>query len=155
MLRILVLHGPNLNWLGRREPEVYGDQTLDDIHQKLDAAGQSLGIRLQMYQSNHEGALIDRLQAAVTEPGELADGILLNPGALAHYSLALADAVRSIRPIPVVEIHLSNTAAREEYRTRALVGAACMARVEGWGAASYLLGLHGLVTHLRSAALAE
>lgn len=150
MLRILVLHGPNLNWLGRREPEIYGAQTLDDIHRKLASAAQTLGVRLHTHQSNHEGALIDKLQSAGSVDDELVDGVLLNPGALAHYSLALADAVRSIRPIPVIEVHLSNTAAREEYRNKAVVGAACVARVEGFGANSYLVGLHGLVTHLRA-----
>lgn len=151
MLRILVLHGPNLNWLGRREPEIYGTLTLDDVHRKLEAKAADLGVELRTVQSNHEGVLIDALQSAAAEPEWRADGVLLNPGALAHYSLALADAVRSIRPLPVVEVHLTNTAAREAYRAKAVVGAACVARIEGWGVDSYIWALQGLVSRLRAA----
>lgn len=152
MLRILVLQGPNLNWLGRREPELYGLLTLDDLHQQLSVAAGTMGVELRFVQSNHEGVLIDALQEAAADARLRADGVLLNPGALAHYSLALADAVRSIRPLPVIEIHLTNTAAREDFRAPAIVGAACVARIEGLGADSYILGLQGLVSRFRRSA---
>lgn len=140
-MRVLVLHGPNLNLLGRREPHRYGVTTLDEIDAALAALGDELGVDVSCAQSNHEGALIDHLHVARDE----ADGVLLNAGAYAHTSLALADAVRAIAPVPVVELHLTNTAARGGERAAAVVGAACIARVEGFGWRSYLVGLRALV----------
>jgi 3-dehydroquinate dehydratase-2 len=139
--RVLVLHGPNLSHLGRRETAVYGTATLAAVDAAVVAAGALLQIDVVCRQSNHEGMLIDWLLAAA---GESFAGVLLNAGAYAHTSLAVADAVRSIAPLPVVEVHLTNTAAREAERQRALVGAACRARVEGFGTASYVVALQGL-----------
>lgn len=139
-MKVLVLHGPNLNLLGRREPHLYGDKTLDEIDAELRALARELGVSVSCKQSNHEGELIDRLQRALTD----AQGVLLNAGAYAHTSLALADAVRAIAPLPVVEVHLTNTAARGPDRARSLVGAACAARVEGFGWRSYTVALRAL-----------
>lgn len=144
-MRVLVLHGPNLNLLGRREPHLYGTKTLEAIDAELRALASELGVSLSCKQSNHEGELIDRLHRALDD----ADAVLLNPGAYAHTSLALADAVRAIAPVPVVEVHLTNTAARGEGRERAVVGAACKARVEGLGWRSYLVALRAVVDLVR------
>lgn len=146
--RILVLHGPSLSRLGRREPRVYGSASLDDVDAAIVEAAAGLGVETTCRQSNHEGVLIDALLAA-DDDGYA--GILLNAGAWAHTSLALADAVRAIAPLPVVEVHLTNTAARDAARQIAVVGSACRARVEGFGADSYVIALHGLVRLLTSA----
>lgn len=142
MRRVLLLHGPNLSRLGRREVELYGTQTLADVDAAVVALGLSLGAEIRALQSNHEGALLDALLAADDDG---CCGVLLNAGAFAHTSLALADGVRAIAPLPVVEVHLTNTAARDGARHGAIVGAACRARVEGFGVDSYLLGLRGLL----------
>jgi 3-dehydroquinate dehydratase-2 len=136
--RILVLHGPSLGWLGRREPAVYGTETLDALNARIVAHGASLGLGVTCRQSNHEGALIDWLLA------DEADGIVLNAGAFAHSSLAIADAIRTIAPMPVVEVHLSNTVARDVSRHAAPVGAACRARLEGFGGDGYLMAIDAL-----------
>lgn len=140
-----VLHGPNLGHLGRREPERYGRESLADLDARIARHGTDLGVEVECRQSNHEGDLIDWL----LEEG--VDGVLLNAGAFAHTSLAIADAVRAIAPVPVIEVHLTNTVAREAIRHAAVVGAACAARVEGFGGDSYLVGLEGLVRLLRTA----
>jgi len=140
---VLVLHGPNLGHLGRREPERYGRETLAELDARIIAHGTAIGLDVECRQTNHEGVLIDWLLAGG------ADAVLMNAGALAHTSLALADAVRSIAPTPVIEVHLSNTVAREEIRHAAVVGAACRARLEGFGGDGYLLALDGLVRLLR------
>jgi 3-dehydroquinate dehydratase II len=144
-MRILVIHGPNLNLLGTREPDVYGSTTLAEIDARLAEVASEQGITLRSVQSNHEGAIIDALQAA---PGT-AEGVLFNPGALTHYSYSLRDAVSAI-PIPVVEVHLSNIAAREEFRQHSVIAAACAGQVSGLGAASYVAALSGLVELIRS-----
>lgn len=143
MPKILVLHGPNLDALGTREPTVYGQTTLPEIDRRLQALAESLGCAIECRQSNHEGVLIDALY--VSQPG--VDGFLLNPGALTHTSVALRDALAAIGR-PVVEVHLSNPAAREEFRHRSLISGVALGVVQGFGADSYLLGLRALVTHL-------
>lgn len=144
-MRVVVLHGPNLNLLGTREPSLYGRASLSDLDDQVRAAAAALDVQVECFQSNHEGALIDRLHAAAADG---TDGVLLNAGAYAHTSLALADAVRAIEPLPVVEVHLTNTAAREPERRRAVVGEACAGRIEGFGFASYSVGLRALLTLL-------
>lgn len=144
-MRVLVIHGPNLSLLGRREPTVYGTQSLADVDSAIRAEAASLGVDVTILQTNHEGGIIDALVACVSAPGT--DGVVLNAGAYAHTSLAIADAIRAIAPIPVIEVHLSNTAARAHHdpaRGGVVVGAACLARVEGLGADGYLLALRAL-----------
>ncbi|MDP2340026.1 MAG: type II 3-dehydroquinate dehydratase [Deltaproteobacteria bacterium] len=147
MRRVLVLHGPNLSRLGRREPHLYGSKSLADVDDAVAVLARSLGAEVAALQSNHEGALLDALLRA-DDDGFC--GVLLNAGALAHTSLALADGVRAIAPLPVVEVHLTNTSGREAARQVAVVGAACRARVEGFGVDSYLLGLRGLLALVES-----
>jgi 3-dehydroquinate dehydratase-2 len=136
---VWVLHGPNLNLLGRREPKIYGRDTLAALDARLAALGEQLGLRVASFQSNHEGALIDRLQIAMDE----ADGVLLNPGAFTHTSMALGDALRAMT-IPVVEVHLSNLYAREAERRTNLTAPGATGVVMGFGPLGYELGLRAL-----------
>ena len=142
-MKILILHGPNLNLLGTREPEMYGSMTLDDINNKLVELGKGLGAEVKCLQSNHEGALIDALHDART----WANGVVFNPGGYTHTSIALRDAISAIQ-IPVVEVHLSNVYAREEFRHVSMISAVCKGKVAGFGWRSYVLGLRGLVDTL-------
>jgi len=138
-MKILILHGPNLNMLGIREPGVYGNIGLDEINNRLVEFGKKLNVELTCYQSNHEGALIDALQDA----RNWAKGVVINPGGYTHTSVALRDAISAIS-IPVVEVHLSNVYAREEFRHKSLISAVCKGKISGFGWRSYLLGLQAL-----------
>jgi 3-dehydroquinate dehydratase-2 len=143
-MKILVLHGPNLNLLGTREPEIYGSMTLDEINNKMIELGVELDVEVKCLQSNHEGTLIDALHDART----WASGVVFNPGGYTHTSVALRDAISAIQ-IPVVEVHLSNVYAREEFRHVSMVSAMCKGRITGFGWMSYTLGLRALVDLLK------
>jgi 3-dehydroquinate dehydratase II len=143
-VRVLVASGPNLDRLGAREPAIYGSETLQQIHERLQALAAKRGAQVDCRQSNHEGALIDWIGAADDDGFH---GIVLNPGALTHTSYALYDALRAC-PLPAVEVHLSNPDAREAFRRRSRVAPACAGRVAGFGGDSYLLGLQGLLSAL-------
>lgn len=144
MTAILVLHGPNLNLLGAREPEVYGRLTLEEINARCIALGQELGVDVRCFQSNHEGALIDALH----EARHWADGVVFNPGGYTHTSVALRDAIAAIG-LPVVEVHLSNVYAREEFRHASLLSPVCRGKITGLGWRSYTLALRFLVEWLQ------
>jgi 3-dehydroquinate dehydratase-2 len=137
---ILVLHGPNLNLLGSREPDVYGAVTLDDINGRLHALATELGVELEIFQSNVEGELVTRIQEAVG----VAHAILINPAAYTHTSVAIRDAILAVG-LPVVEVHLSNLHRREEFRQRSLISDVAVGQIIGFGADSYLLGLRAAV----------
>ncbi len=138
---ILVLHGPNLNLLGTREPDVYGRSSLAEVNRAIQRHAKSRGLRVECRQSNSEGQLIDWVQSADREGF---GGIVMNPGAFTHYSIALRDAVSSIR-VPVVEVHLSNVHAREEFRRHSVIAPAARGQISGFGATSYLLGIDALL----------
>lgn len=142
-MKLLILHGPSLNLLGTREPEIYGSLTLDDINAKLVELAGEYEVELVCKQSNHEGELIDALHEART----WADGVVFNPGAYTHTSIALRDAISAIG-IPVVEVHLSNVYAREQFRHVSLLSAVCKGKITGFGWRSYLLGLRALMDFL-------
>ena len=142
MKKILVLHGPNLNLLGLREPDVYGHETLEEINRRLVDLGDELGIEVECRQSNHEGQLIDWLH----EARETMVGVVFNPGGYTHTSVALRDAVAAIS-LPVVEVHLSNVHGRDEFRQRSMIAPVCLGSIAGFGWRSYMLALRALVEH--------
>jgi 3-dehydroquinate dehydratase-2 len=141
-MRIVIINGPNLNLLGVREPHIYGTDTLNDIARKVRDDVAALDVELEFFQSSSEGAIIDELHRARYEA--MADAIVINPGAYTHYSIAIRDAVAAIG-IPVVEVHLSNTHAREEFRKASVIAPVCRGRIEGLGWVGYALAVRALV----------
>lgn len=142
--RVLVLHGPNLNLLGLREPGIYGSLTLAEINHALEEEAKKLQAKVFPFQSNHEGVLVDAIHEAVGQH----EGILINPGAYTHTSVALRDAIAAVN-LPTVEVHLSNIHKREEFRHHSYIAPVAIGQISGFGAQSYLLGLQALVHHLR------
>ena len=141
--RILVIHGPNLNLLGSREPDIYGTTTLEEINGDLSSAAKEWGAEVEFFQSNYEGALVDRIQ----ESQSWADGILINPGGLTHTSVTLRDALVATE-LPIVEVHLSNIFAREEFRQNSFVSPIAIGVISGFGPMGYGLALNALLEHL-------
>ncbi len=139
-MKVLILHGPNINLTGIREKEIYGTMTLEEINARLVKQGQELGIEVICQQSNHEGALIDALH----EARKCADGVVFNPGGYSHTSVALRDAVAAI-DIPVIEVHMSNIYAREGFRHQSFISSVCKGKIVGFGWKSYLLGLKAII----------
>jgi 3-dehydroquinate dehydratase II len=138
-MRVLVIHGPNLNLLGNREPKIYGTQTLDDVNELIATSAADLGLQVRCEQYNGEGQIVDALHAAQAT----ADAIVINPGAYAHYSYAVADAIRSIAVL-TIEVHLSNIHARDEFRRTSVTAAACRGTIGGFGPLSYVLALQAI-----------
>jgi 3-dehydroquinate dehydratase-2 len=147
--RILVIHGPNLNLLGRREPEIYGRTTLDEINSQLAALGAQLGLALETFQSNHEGAIVDRIQQAAG----VYDGLIINAAAFTHTSIAIRDALAMLK-VPVIEVHLSNIHRREPFRHTSMTAGVVTGQILGLGAAGYALALRGLAEMVRPAVTA-
>ena len=144
MKNVLIINGPNLNLLGEREPGTYGSDTYESVCAEIKARAAELGFDdCECFQSNHEGAIIDKIHAARLDKC----GIVLNAGAYTHYSYAIRDAIAAIR-IPVIEVHISNTASRDEFRHKSVIGPVCKASVAGFGRDSYILGMDGLVRML-------
>ncbi len=139
-MKILVVHGPNLNLLGTREPEVYGRQTLEDVNEALSRLADELGLSVVFFQSNHEGKIIDRIHEAAQEG---VSGMIVNPGGLTHTSVSLRDAVAAVA-IPTVEVHLSNIHAREEFRRNSFLAPVALGQICGFGATGYQLAMRGL-----------
>ena len=142
-MRILVINGPNLNLLGKREPEIYGSVTLNEIIEWLKSRPEAKGHELEHFQSNHEGAIIDRLHDTIGQ----VDGIIINPGAFTHYSYAIRDAITAVN-IPTVEVHLSDIHSREEFREVSVIAPVCVEQISGQGKESYFEGLRKLIQNL-------
>ena len=148
-MKILVLNGPNLKLLGKREPSIYGRVTLDDILASVVKKGRELGVRVDVFQSNDEGALVTKIGDAMGKY----DGMIINPAAYTHTSVALRDAIQAVK-VPCVEVHLSNIHAREDFRHKSLTAGVCVGQISGFGGQSYLLGLEAIVGHLKNSAKA-
>lgn len=144
-MKILVINGVNMNMLGIREPDKYGTTTLKDLEKELYAYSFALGIDIETYQSNHEGEIVEKIQSAL----ENFDGIVINPAAYTHTSVAIRDAIAAVN-IPTVEIHMTNIQAREDFRQKSLIAPVCVAQICGFGSESYKLGLKGLVELLKN-----
>jgi len=142
-MKILVMHGPNLNLIGTREPSIYGNITINEINSAISAFALKMGIEVNIVQSNSEGELIERIHSAIG----LYDGILINPAAYTHTSIAIRDAL-SAAALPVVEVHLSNIHSREEFRSRSFIAPIAVGQISGFGPDSYLLGLRAIFNHL-------
>ena len=140
MKKILILNGPNLNMVGVREPGVYGNETLETICARVAEYAQSLGLEADFLQSNHEGVILDKIHSAKAEYA----GVVINAGAWTHYSYALRDAIAAVKPLPFVEVHMSNIHAREEFRHHSVISPVCVGQICGFGADSYLLGVQAL-----------
>jgi 3-dehydroquinate dehydratase II len=145
LARILILHGPNLNLLGQREPDVYGSQTLAQIDADLSAQAKELDVEIECFQSNHEGELVDRIQESMGSVG----GILINPAGFTHTSVALRDALAAVA-LPIIEVHLSNVHARESFRQHSYISPIALGVITGLGAHGYRLGLEAMARHLQS-----
>ena len=145
MAKVLVVNGPNLNLLGSREPEVYGRLTLDEINTRLTELADQLGLELEFFQSNHEGDIIDKLHQSAA----IVKGLIINPGAFTHYSLAIRDALAAV-VMPCVEVHISNIHAREEFRKNSVIAPVCIGQISGFGLTSYLLALRVLAEQVYS-----
>lgn len=140
----LVIHGPNMNMLGRREPAVYGALSLSEIDARVQAHALKSGVELRSFQSNHEGAIIDAIQEAT----DWADGLLINPGAYTHYSYAIRDTIAGT-DLPTVEVHMSNIQAREPFRHTSVIAPVCLGQIAGFGWHSYVLGVSALLAYLQ------
>ncbi len=142
MKKVLVINGPNLNLLGEREPGIYGNDTYEALCDLIMDKAESLGVKCEVFQSNHEGAIIDKLHMARKN----FDGVVLNAGAYTHYSYAIRDAIAAIQ-IPVVEVHISNVFARDEFRKTSVIGPVCRGSISGFGFSSYLMAMEALVNY--------
>ena len=139
MKKILVIHGPNLNLLGEREPGIYGEDTFESINKEIVSYAENLGLECEIFQSNHEGEIIDKLHSARLE----FSGVVINAGAYTHYSYAIRDAIAAIK-IPVIEVHMSNVHKREEFRHKSVISPVCAGVIAGFGKNSYILGVQAL-----------
>jgi 3-dehydroquinate dehydratase-2 len=144
-MKILIIHGPNLNMLGKREPSIYGASTLQEINRLLKEEAKRLDVKTEVFQSNSEGEIVGRIQEAMKK----SDGILINPGAYTHTSIAIRDAILSAG-LPVVEVHISNIYKREDFRQKSFISGVSVGVISGFGSDSYILGLNGLVSYLRA-----
>ncbi|MFH1097470.1 MAG: type II 3-dehydroquinate dehydratase [Candidatus Desantisbacteria bacterium] len=143
-MKILIIHGPNLNLLGTREPDIYGSVTMEEIDNSLKETGQALGVEVECFQSNHEGEIIDKIQAG----NGIFDALIINPGAYTHTSIAIADAISGVN-IPTIEVHISNIGKREEFRQKSFISRVAVGQITGFGKNSYLLGLRAAVDMLK------
>ncbi|MEJ8553637.1 type II 3-dehydroquinate dehydratase [Tepidibacter sp. Z1-5] len=144
MKNILILNGPNLNLIGKRETDIYGNDTIQDLHKLILEESKDMNIRVEFFQSNHEGEIIDKIQSSINTY----DGIVINPGAYTHYSYAIYDAIKSVDK-PFVEVHISNIHKREEFRQKSVTAKACIGQITGFGFYSYILGLYSIINYIR------
>ena len=142
-MKVLVIHGPNLNLLGNREPEIYGIKTLEQINERISAHAKSKGIAVEILQTNHEGEIVDLIHQAAAEGPGRCDALVINPGAYTHYSIAIRDAIEGTG-LPAVEVHLSNIHAREEFRRTSVIAPACRGQISGLGDQGYLLAIDAI-----------